>query len=120
MKSLRSRLSWPPNGFETLPEAEKKTFFAKVKEMKETAVARWAYKRIRDLVVRSMCSKRIDELMKERGGTYLPISVYAKKLACIQQFFFEDFALKGGLRQRPFGLLFFSLLPFDVFFSTMF
>ena len=29
MKSLRSRLSWPPNGFETLPEAEKKTFFAK-------------------------------------------------------------------------------------------
>ena len=119
MKSLRSRLSWPPNGFETLPEAEKKTFFAKVKEMKETD-GEVGYKRIRDLVVRSMCSKRIDELMKERGGTYLPISVYAKKLACIQQFFFEDFALKGGLRQRPFGLLFFSLLPFDVFFLQCF
>ena len=97
MKSLRSRLSWPPNGFETLPEAEKKSFFARVKELKETE-GEVGYKRVKDLLIRSMSSKRIEELMKERGGTYLPISLFTQRSwPASSSFSFEDVSLTGVL-----------------------
>ena len=79
MKTLRTNLSWPPFCFEGLPEIAKKEFFMSVKILKECE-KELKYSRIRDVLLKSVSTSRTEELIKQKGGTFWPLSVYAKNL----------------------------------------
>ena len=79
MKTLRTNLSWPPFCFEGLPEIAKKEFFMSAKSLKERE-KELKYSRIRDVLLKSVSTSRTEELIKQKGGTFWPLSVYAKNL----------------------------------------
>ena len=88
MKTLRTNLSWPPFCFEGLPEIAKKEFFAHVKSLKEREKD-LKYGKIRDVLLKSVCTSRTEELIKQKGGTFWPLSVYEQKLVCYMSIFSE-------------------------------
>lgn len=74
---MRRHMSWPPDEFAKLSEESQKTFFLKAVEEKAGASA-FRYDRVRDLLVKTMVKMHISESKTETGGTYKPLSVFAK------------------------------------------
>lgn len=75
MKHLRSRMQWPPASFERMSTDEKKSFFMAVRQLKEED-GELKYARLRDVLVKQMSTRLVKEIMKSKGGKYLPIAVY--------------------------------------------
>ena len=94
MKTLRTNLSWPPYCFEGLPEVAKKEFFMSVKSLKDRE-KELKYGKIRDVLLKSVSTSRTEELIKQKGGTFWPLSVYAKNLVCHR--FFPQIAIAMGV-----------------------
>ena len=74
---MRRHMSWPPDEFAKLSEESQKTFFLKAVEEKAGTSA-FRYDRVRDLLVKTMVKMHISESSTETGGTYKPLSVFAK------------------------------------------
>ena len=90
MKTLRTNLSWPPFCFEGLPEVAKKEFFMSIKSLKDRE-KELKYGKIRDVLLKSVSTSRTEELIKQKGGTFWPLSVYEKNLVCIFFIYFCPF-----------------------------
>ena len=83
MKTLRSWMAWPPLSFETLNVTQQKAFFQSVKALKDDNNGELTYKKLRDHVIKSLTQQKVEEVSKESGGTFQPLSVYAQTLGLI-------------------------------------
>lgn len=79
IKSLRMKMEWPPRSFDMMSEADKKLFFAEIKQIKNDE-GELKYTRLRDVLLRKMRSRKMQEVAKATGGKFLPLSVYEKTL----------------------------------------
>ncbi len=80
MKTLRSWMAWPPLSFETMNVDQQKAFFQSVTALKTENHGELSYKKLRDHLVKSLAQQKVEEISKERGGTFEPLSVYAQTL----------------------------------------
>ena len=80
MKTLRSWMAWPPLSFETMSVQQQKAFFQSVTVLKEDNNGELSYKKLRDHLVKSLAQQKVEEVSKERGGTFQPLSVYSQTL----------------------------------------
>ncbi len=78
-KQLRSKMLWPPLSFQKLSVQEKRGFWREAHKLKEED-GELKYQRLRDVLVQQVGTKLVRELMKAKGGKYLPLGVYQKKL----------------------------------------
>lgn len=78
-KQLRSKMQWPPQSFQKLSLEEKRDFWKQAHKLKEED-GEIKYQRLRDVLVQQVGTKLVRELMKAKGGKYLPLGVYQKKL----------------------------------------
>ena len=70
---------WPLS-FETLNVTQQKAFFQSVKALKDDNNGELTYKKLRDHVIKSLTQQKVEEVSKESGGTFQPLSVYAQTL----------------------------------------
>ena len=78
-KQLRSKMQWPPQSFQKLSLQEKRDFWKETHKLKEED-GELKYQRLRDVLVQQVGTKLVREWMKAKGGKYLPLGVYQKKL----------------------------------------
>ena len=77
---LQRNMQWPPKDFEQLDPDRQQGFFQKCAEDKEASKSTcFSYKRVRDVLIKSLVEEEIRQRKVQVGGTYKPKSVYIKK-----------------------------------------
>ena len=72
---LRRQMRWPPRTFASLPLEAQTTFFQQAAQLHKDN-PRFAYQRVRDLLIRNLRRRNIERRTQSVGGTYKPISVH--------------------------------------------
>ena len=77
---LRRHQSWPPPAFAELSLEQQCAFFANCRKEKEVSKAgNFSYKTVRNQLLSTLKEETIRQRKVQVGGTYLPLSVYAKR-----------------------------------------
>ena len=72
---LRRQMRWPPQTFAILSLEAQTSFFQQAAQLHKDN-PRFAYQRVRDLLIRNLRRRNIERRTQSVGGTYKPISVH--------------------------------------------